>query len=331
MRPRFERPGFEGRGYLAGAVASVALVAMLSLCIGAIDITALDGGQALRDQLELLWISRVPRTLALLFAGAAMAVAGLILQMLLRNRYVEPTLVGTAEGACLGLLLAFIVAPDLPVWARLAVATAGALAVTALFLALLARIPLRSMLVVPLVGIVLTGIFDAVNAFIAHRFELLQSLAAWGTGDFSQVLEGRWELLWIAAALTLVAAFAADRFTIAGLGRDVARGLGLAHGRVLALGLVIVSAVSACVVVTVGVIPFLGLVVPNAVSLVVGDNLRRTAPLVALTGAGAVLVCDLIGRLVRWPYEIPVGVVIGALGSVAFLALLRVEKRRGAA
>lgn len=316
---------------MAGAVASLAIVAMLSLCIGAVDIAALDGGQVLRDQLELLWISRVPRTLALLFAGAAMAVAGLILQMLLRNRYVEPTIVGTVEGACLGLLLVLLVVPDLPMWARLGIAAASALAVTALFLAILARVPLRSMLVVPLVGIVLSGITNAASTFIAHRYELLQSLTAWRTGDFSQVLEGRWELLWIAAALTLVAAFAADRFTIAGLGRDVARGLGLAHGRVLALGLVIVSAVSACVVVTVGVIPFLGLVVPNAVSLACGDNLRRTVPLVALTGAGAALVCDLIGRLVRWPYEIPVGVVIGALGSVAFLALLRVEKRRGAA
>ena len=69
-------------------------------------------------------------------------------------------------------------------------------------------------------------------------------------------------------------------------------------------------------------IPFVGLVVPNVVSRVMGDNLRRTLPFVALTGAGLVLACDLIGRVVRYPYEIPVGTVFGVVGSVIFLWLL---------
>jgi len=314
---------------LAWLVGGVLLAALLSLGLGAADLTAFSGGEALSQQLELLWVSRVPRTLALVFAGASMAVAGLILQMLLRNRYVEPNMVGTGEGACLGLLLALMFAPDMPVLGRMVVASLSGLAVTGLFLLLLSRIPLRTLLVVPLTGIVLSGVVDAVSTFLAQRYELLQSLAAWRMGDFSQVLSGRWELLWIALALTVLAAFSADRFTIAGLGRDTARSLGLAHGRVLVFGLVLVSAVSASVVVTVGVVPFLGLVVPNAVSLAVGDNLRRTVPLVALAGAGFTLVCDVLGRLLRWPYEIPVGVVMGLVGSLAFLWLLRREKRRG--
>lgn len=306
------------------------LAALLSLGIGVADFSwsPLGGPEEIEGRLLLLWASRVPRTLALICAGAATAVAGLILQMLLRNRYVEPAMVGTVEGACLGMLLTLILMPAMPVFGRMLMAFAGALAVTGLFLAILARLPLRSVLIVPLTGIILSGIVDAATSFLAYRFELQQSLAAWRLGDFAQVLTGRWELLWLAMGLTVFACLVADRFTIAGLGRDTATSLGLNHRRVMALGLVIISATSASVVVTVGVIPFLGLVVPNLISLLMGDNLRRSVPLVALCGAFLALVCDIIGRLVVFPFEIPIGVVIGMVGSAAFLWLLARERAR---
>ncbi len=306
------------------------LAALLSLGIGVADFSwsPLGGPEEIEGRLLLLWASRVPRTLALICAGAATAVAGLILQMLLRNRYVEPAMVGTVEGACLGMLLTLILMPAMPVFGRMLMAFAGALAVTGLFLAILARLPLRSVLIVPLTGIILSGIVDAATSFLAYRFELQQSLAAWRLGDFAQVLTGRWELLWLAMGLTVFACLVADRFTIAGLGRDTATSLGLNHRRVMALGLVIISATSASVVVTVGVIPFLGLVVPNLISLLMGDNLRRSVPLVALCGAFLALVCDIIGRLVVFPFEIPIGVVIGVVGSAAFLWLLARERAR---
>lgn len=311
-------------------IAATLLAALLSLGIGVADFSwsPLGTPEELEGRLILLWASRVPRTLALVCAGAATAVAGLILQMLLRNRYVEPAMVGTVEGACLGMLLTLILMPAMPVFGRMLMAFAGALAVTGLFLAILARLPLRSVLIVPLTGIILSGIVDAGTSFLAYRFELQQSLAAWRLGDFAQVLSGRWELLWLALGLTVLACLVADRFTIAGLGRDTATSLGLNHRRVMALGLVIVSATSASVVVTVGVIPFLGLVVPNLVSLLMGDNLRRSVPLVALCGAFLALVCDIIGRLVVFPFEIPIGVVIGVVGSAAFLWLLTRERAR---
>ncbi|KAA5610965.1 iron chelate uptake ABC transporter family permease subunit [Rhodovastum atsumiense] len=313
---------------LLPAIAAVFVCAVISVCIGVADLPELcgPGGDTAR-LLMLLTTSRVPRTLALIFAGAATAVAGLILQMMVRNRYVEPAMAGTVEGACLGMVLVMLFAPDLPVWGRMLVAAAGGLGATLLFLAILGRIRLRSMLVVPLTGIVLSGIIDAATTFIAYRTDLMQSLVAWRTGDFSQVLAGRYELLWIAGALTLLAAAMADRFTVAGLGRDTAIGLGVDHRRVVGMGLLIVAGVSASVVVTVGIIPFLGLVVPNVIALLVGDNLRRSVPLVALLGAGTALACDITGRLIRFPYEIPIGVVIGSLGAAAFLWLLARERR----
>jgi iron complex transport system permease protein len=209
------------------------------------------------------------------------------------------------------------------------VAAAFALAGTALFLRILRQVPLRDVLLVPLIGIMLGGVISAVTTFFAYRFDLLQSLGAWMTGDFSGVLRGRYELLWIGFVFAIAAYLAADRFTVAGMGRDFTTNLGLNYRRVMALGLTIVSLVSAVVVVTVGMIPFLGLIVPNVVSLMIGDNMRRSVPWVATLGAVFVLACDIIGRTVRAPYEIPIGTVVGVIGSALFLYLL-LRKRHNA-
>jgi iron complex transport system permease protein len=149
-------------------------------------------------------------------------------------------------------------------------------------------------------------------------------------GDFSGVLRGRYELLWLGLGCGVLAYIAADRFTVAGMGKDFTTNLGLNYRRVMVLGLVIVSVVSAVVLVSVGSIPFLGLIVPNLVSLVVGDNMRRTVPWVAVGGAGFVLACDIVGRLIRFPYEIPIAVVMGVVGSAVFLyLLLRTQRHAG--
>ncbi|WP_105984466.1 MULTISPECIES: ABC transporter permease [unclassified Brucella] len=309
---------------LAAAVIVVAVLAVISLFIGVSDVSlhTLFGKASTDRATEVLLISRIPRTLAIILAGMSMAVAGMIMQMLTRNRFVEPSTAGTVESASLGILLVILFAPETPVFGKMLVASVSALAGTALFLRILRSIPLRSVLVVPLVGIMLGGVINTITTFIAYRFDLLQSLNSWTTGDFSGVLRGRYELLWIAFALTVVAYVAADRFTVAGLGEDFTTNLGLNYRRVVTLGLVIVSMVSASVVVTVGMIPFLGLIVPNVVSMFIGDNMRRAVPWVALLGAGLVLACDIVGRLIRFPYEIPIGTMMGVVGSAIFLYLL---------
>src|SRR5690606_41055947 len=115
---------------------------------------------------------------------------------------------------------------------------AFALAGTALLMAIVGRTPLRSPLVVPLIGLMLGGVIGSGTTFIAYRFDLLQSLASWTTGDFSRVLRGRYELLWVAGGVTALAYFAADRFTVAGMGESFTKNLGLNYRRVMALGLV---------------------------------------------------------------------------------------------
>lgn len=299
-----------------------ALLALTSLLVGVSDVglAGLRAGNA-RDWLVLVE-SRVPRMLALLLSGSAMAIAGLLMQILIRNRFVEPGTTGTVEAAGLGLLLMTIFAPGAPIIVKMAAGMLGALAGTGLFLAILRRAAVRDAMLVPLIGILLSGVFYAITTFIAYRTDLLQTVLAWTQGDLSGVLRGRYELLWLGALAAALAWIAADRFTLAGLGRDMATSLGVAHGRVLALGLSIVALVTAVVVVTVGTIPFLGLIVPNLVSMALGDNMRRAVPWVAVSGAGLVLACDILGRVLRPPYEIPVGTILGVVGSFVFLLLI---------
>ena len=312
------------------ALLAVMTLAFVSLLIGAGDLSlsSLLSSQPGENAMQVLLVSRIPRTVAIILSGTGMAVAGMIMQMLTQNRFVEPSTAGTVESASLGLLVVTLVAPGVPPLVKMLVAAAFALAGTALFLRILRLIPLRSALTVPLVGIMLGGIVSAVTTFFAYRFDLLQSLNAWTTGDFSGLLRGRYELLWVAFGLTVLAYLAADRLTLAGMGRDVATNLGLRYRSVVSLGLVIVSMVTAAVVATVGMMPFLGLIVPNVVSMMMGDNMRRSLPWIALLGAGLVLTCDIVGRVIYAPYEIPIGTVMGVVGSALFLALLLKGRER---
>jgi iron complex transport system permease protein len=292
-------------------VALVAALATISLFVGVAD---LDG--------FVLFASRVPRTLALILAGAALAVTGLIMQLLTRNRFVEPGTTGATDAASLALLIVLLTAPALPLWAMALLAAAGALVGVTGFLALARRIPARSSVLVPIVGILYGSVIGAVTTFIAVRTETLQELGSWSVGDFSGVLRGRYEIIFLAAAAALVAWIVADRFTVAGLGENAARGLGLDTRATFGIGVVIIASVSGIMLVAVGALPFLGLIAPNIVSRLIGDNMRRAVPLVALLGAALVLACDLLGRVIRFPFELPVSVVMGVLGGVVFLAIL---------
>lgn len=307
--------------FISGLAAIIGL-SIVSLFIGVshVSLTTLFAGEGHAEL--ILLASRLPRTLALVLAGSGMAIAGLVLQMLARNRFVEPSTVGTVESASFGLLMTLLIWPAAPVMVKMLVAASFALAGTALFLRILSLIKWRDVLIVPLVGLMLTGIIEAATDFFAYRFELLQAMRTWRAGDFSGVLRGRYEMLWLVAVLVVVTYIAANRFTIAGLGQSFATNLGLAYKRVMALGLSLVALMTAVVVVTVGVVPFLGLIVPNVVRLAFGDNMRTGLPYVALLGAGLVLVSDILGRLIRFPYEIPLGTVMGVIGSALFLYLL---------
>ncbi|MGP9803577.1 ABC transporter permease [Paracoccus sp. NSM] len=310
---------------------SLALIALMlaSLTIGAAHV---DLRMVRQDPLAMLVLleSRLPRMLAVALTGAALSVAGVLIQALVRNRFVGPDTSGTAEGAALGLLAITIWAPASPLWLRMVVASLTAMAATALFLAVIRRLPAREVMLVPIAGIILSGVVGSVVTFIAWQHDLMQFVGTWlGSGEFSGAIAGRYELLWIAGGAAALAWLAADRFAILGLGDTVATGLGLSVDAVMRLGLLVVSVVTAMVVTTVGMLPFVGLVVPNLVARLLGDNLRQTLPVVALAGAVLVLACDLVARIVVAPYELPAGLILGVLGAGLFLWLLHRRPTHG--
>lgn len=271
---------------------------------------------------ELLRQSRLPRTAAVLLAGSALAMAGLLMQLLTQNRFVEPSTVGTTESAALGLLLITIFAPASPIFVKMAVACVAAIAGTALFIFTIGRLRHRKGFIVPLVGIMIGTVIGAISTFIALDVDLIQSLNAWQLGSFAGAIVGRWELLMLVAVMLVISYFVADRFTLLGLGKSYAINAGINFKRTETLGLVIVAITAAIVVTVIGSLPFLGLVVPNIVSLYFGDNARRSLPWVMILGAGFTLICDLAGRLLRYPFEIPVGTVVGVVGGAIFLVIL---------
>ncbi len=304
------------------------LIALIvaSLLIGA---ATLRGGQV--DGALLVAVSRIPRTAAALLAGAGLALAGAVVQLAVQNRLVEPGLTGTPEAAMAGLLAVTLIAPGAPLMAKMLVASATAMAGTMGFLALSRHVPRQDQMLLPLVGLIYGGILGAGVTWFAWNADLIQYLGIWQAGEFSGVLRGRYELLWLIAAMAGLLYVAADRITLLGLGDDYARSLGLNARQTMLVGLCVVSATIAAVVVTVGSLPFVGLVVPNIVSRLRGDNLRANLPLIAALGAGSVLTADLIGRVVRWPYEIPAGTVFAVFGAALFLWLLYAPGPRKAA
>lgn len=297
------------------------ILIIISISIGAANF---HWGSLFSDSevISLLLYSRLPRTIAIILTGATLAVAGMVLQIVLRNRFLEPNMVGATQSAALGVLLVSIYYPQAPQLTKMSCASVAALVGMTLFILLFRRLPAQRQIMIPLIGIIYGSIIEALVNFIGIETNTLQLLAVWFAGDFSAVLAGRYELLWLTGIMTVVIYVLADRLTIAGLGQNISISLGVNYVRMMWIALFTVAMITAIVVVTVGQIPFIGLVVPNIVSRLAGDRLRQNLPSVALLGANALLICDIIGRTIDPPYEVPVSMIFGIIGTIVFLYLL---------
>lgn len=298
------------------ACAAVLGLLALSLLTGQYDLFGRpDGG-------EMFALTRIPRTAALVLSGAAMAMSGLVMQLLTQNRFVEPTTTGTTEWAGLGLLFVMYFVPTASILGQMVGAVLFAFLGTTVFLLFLRRVSLRSSLVVPIVGIMLGAVVSAVSTFFALKTDMLQALGTWFSGSFTSVIKGRWEVLLLVFLVVVAVFFFADRLTVVGLGQDIATNVGVNYNRMMLVGTSLIAVATGVVTVVVGNLPFLGLIVPNIVSMFRGDDLRSNLPWVCLLGVGVVTACDLLARTVIAPFEIPVSVVLGVLGAVVFTFLI---------
>ncbi|MEM7533190.1 MAG: ABC transporter permease [Chloroflexota bacterium] len=312
----------QNRYYVVIGLILLFVLSVISLFFGVRTVTLWGLFTNEGDQMMVFVVSRIPRLIAVLAAGTGLSVVGLIMQQLARNKFVTPATAGTMESASLGILVALLLFGSAAVIQKMLIGFAFALVGTFIFMRILDTIKYKDVILVPLVGIMFGGVVGSFSIFIAYRYNMIQAMNAWVIGDFSGVLRGRYEMLYIAIPSILLAYVYADRFTLAGMGEDFAVNLGLKYKQVVNIGLGLIALTTAAVVLTVGIIPFLGLVVPNLVTIYLGDNIRRTLPYTALLGAIFVLACDILGRLIIYPYEIPIGMVVGVIGSAMFLYML---------
>ena len=298
-----------------GVLGVVALL-LLSLMVG--EYSILDN----EDGWTMFFTTRVPRTIALVLAGAAMAMSGLVMQLLTQNRFVEPTTTGTTEWAGLGLLFSLILFPHASVLVKMVISVVFAFVGTMVFFAFLRRVALRSSLIVPIIGIMLGAVVSAVSSYVALRTDTLQQLGIWFMGSFTSVYEGQYEVLWVVLLVLVAVYLYADKLTVAGLGEDIATNIGLNYQRMILLGTGLIAVATGVVTVVVGALPFLGLIVPNVVSMLRGDDLRANLPWVCLLGTASVTLCDILGRVIISPFEMPVSVILGLVGAIVFVVLI---------
>ena len=302
------------------------LSAALSLFVGVADISIGDIISWDVEKLALITISRIPRTAALILAGVGMSISGVIMQQMTQNKFVAPTTAGTLEAAKMGLFIFLIFTPTAGTAMKMLLAFLFTFLASMLFLAIVRKIRFRNIVFVPLVGLMFGGIIGSLTTLFAVRMNIVQDSNAWMMGDFSGILQGRYELIYLSLPAIVLTYLYANKFTVIGMGEEFSRNLGLNYNAIMHIGLFCVSLTVSAVVITAGAIPFLGLIVPNVVSLLFGDNLRKTLPYVALSGAIFLLVCDIAGRVVIYPYEIPIGVSVSIIGAVIFLVMLLWKK-----
>ncbi|MED3884890.1 ABC transporter permease [Priestia aryabhattai] len=299
-----------------------AVLAVSSLFVGVQDLSAMDLFHLTKEESQTLFFSRFPRLLSIIMAGMTLSICGLIMQQITRNKFVSPTTAGTMDWARLGVLISLLVFASASPLLKMSIAFIFSLAGNLLFMRILDRIKFNDTIYIPLVGLMLGSIVSSLATFIAYKYDLIQNLSSWLQGDFSLVVKGRYELLYLSIPLLIIAYLYADKFTVAGMGESFSINLGVKYKQIVNIGLVIVSLITSITILTVGMLPFLGLIIPNIVSIYRGDHLRKSLPHTAVLGAVFVLACDILGRVIIFPYEVSIGLMVGVIGSAIFLFML---------
>ena len=298
------------------------ILSLVSIFLGAKNINIINILKGDQDAIHIMLISRFPRLISILMAGSAMSICGLIMQQISQNKFVSPTTGATIDSAQLGIVIAMVLLPGATTMQKAIISFVFALTGTFMFMTFLKKLKVKNVIFIPLVGIMFGNIIGSITTFIGYEYDIMQNVGSWMQGNFSMILKGNYELLYLAIPLMIIAVFFAHKFTVVGMGEDFATNLGLDYKKIVNLGLVIVSIVTVCVVITAGQIPYIGLIVPNIVSLYKGDNVHENILDTALFGSIFVLVCDILARVIVYPYELSVGLTVGVIGSAIFLYMI---------
>ena len=306
------------------------ILSIISLFVGVTNISVNDILSFNIDKIQILLISRFPRLIAIIVAGVGLSISGLIMQQISKNKFVSPTTAATADFAKLGILFCIMIIPGATIMQKMIISFIFAGLGTILFMKMIKAIKIKNIIFVPLIGMMLGKIIGSITTFFAYKYDLVQNISSWMEGDMSLIMKGSYELLYLSIPMVIIAFLYANKFTIVGMGEDFAINLGVNYNFVVNVGLAIVSLICAVTIITVGNIPFLGLIIPNIISLYSGDNLKKTLYHTALLGPIFLLACDILGRFIIVPFELSISLTVGVIGSIIFLyMIIRGSKNEG--
>ncbi len=327
------------QNHLSTIVLTVLLIVIgfFSLFIGAasstVTISKVFSGDP--DALNLFTVTRIPRFVAIVLTGAGMSVAGLIMQALCMNKFVSPTTGATISGAQFGTALCLLLLPTAGLWTQVVLAFVFALVGTWIFVGFILKIKFKDPAMVPLIGIMVGNVLTGLTNFIVYKFDMSQQLTSLFTGNFSALIRGNYEIIYLAAPMVVIAYIFANHFNIVGMGEDFSRNLGVNYKFMLFIGLSLSAIITASVVVVVGSISYIGLIIPNIVAMFKGDKIKGTLTDCALLGALFVLICDIVARVAipstdgAINVEVPVDLIIGIIGSILFIATIIYRMKYG--
>ena len=306
------------------------ILSIISLFVGVTNISVNDILSFNIDKIQILLISRLPRLIAIIVAGVGLSISGLIMQQISKNKFVSPTTAATADFAKLGILFCIMIIPGATIMQKMIISFIFAGLGTILFMKMIKAIKIKNIIFVPLIGMMLGKIIGSITTFFAYKYDLVQNISSWMEGDMSLIMKGSYELLYLSIPMVIIAFLYANKFTIVGMGEDFAINLGVNYNFVVNVGLAIVSLICAVTIITVGNIPFLGLIIPNIISLYSGDNLKKTLYHTALLGPIFLLACDILGRFIIFQFEMSISLTVGVIGSIIFLyMIIRGSKNEG--
>lgn len=297
----------------------ILILSMASIFIGVANINPFNMG---KEELQILLISRIPRLISILVAGCGMSICGVIMQQISNNKFVSPTTAATIDSAKLGVLFSIILFSSATMMEKMTLAFIFSLGGTLIFMTILRKVKAKNTIFIPLVGIMLGNVIGSITDFFAFKFNLVQNMGSFLQGNFSTIIKGNYEILFLSVPMVILAFTYVHKFTLVGMGEEMSINLGLNYKNITNIGIAIVALISALVIITVGSIPFIGLIIPNIVSLIQGDNVAKNMPIVAMLGAIFLLVCDCISRIIIFPYEIPIDLTVGVIGGIIFLYLI---------
>ena len=315
-----------------GAMLLCVAAVLLSVCLGSVKLTLAQLYSALLAGPQgtagfIFWYSRLPRTAACLLSGAALAVSGAVIQIVLHNRLASPGIIGVNAGAGLAVTVCCALGA-LSGWAIAGAAFAGAMGAM-LLVVYVGQKTGASRTTVILAGVAINAILNALSEAVTTLIpELTMMSVDFRAGGFASVSHTRL----LPAGVLILAAMTAlllmhNELDVLALGEDTAKSLGLPVKRMRTVFLVLAALLAGAAVSFAGLLGFVGLIVPHAMRKLTGSDSQYLLPVCALGGAGFVTLCDAVSRVVFAPYELPVGILMSVIGGPMFLMMLL--KRKG--